>query len=379
MHSGPEALRHRFNAIASKKDMFETYLPAFEALVKEAHVEAVMGAYNRTNGEPCCGSKTLIRDILRGKWGFDGHFVSDCWAIADFHNNHHVTDTAPESAALAIKNGCDVNCGNTYLHMLTALQEGLVTEDDITTACERLFTTRMRLGLFDSDTPYDAIPYEANDCAQHHEVALEAARNSIVLLKNDGTLPLDMSKYHSIAVIGPNADSRLALIGNYHGTRVALRDADGCDSAGGWRHAHTVQRGLRQEARQERGPVGVQAGPPERGHDLLRACRAGDTAVGLDETLEGEEGDAGNAYFSGDKADLNLPAPQVELMRRVLDCGKPVVVVNFTGSAVDLRLAQDKAAAILQAWYPGALGGLAIMDVLTRARIAVGQAAGHVL
>ncbi len=365
VHSGPEALRHRFNAIASKKDMFETYLPAFEALVKEAHVEAVMGAYNRTNGEPCCGSKTLIRDILRGKWGFDGHFVSDCWAIADFHNNHHVTDTAPESAALAIKNGCDVNCGNTYLHMLTALQEGLVTEDDITTACERLFTTRMRLGLFDSDTPYDAIPYEANDCAQHHEVALEAARNSIVLLKNDGTLPLDMSKYHSIAVIGPNADSRLALIGNYHGTAsryVTLMDAIQLE-AGDTRILYSEGCDKKRDKSE-----GLSAYKLDRLSEAMTCCEHAELvilAVGLDETLEGEEGDAGNAYFSGDKADLNLPAPQVELMRRVLDCGKPVIVVNFTGSAVDLRLAQDKAAAILQAWYPGALGGLAIMDVLT--------------
>ena len=187
-----------------------------------------MGAYNRTNGEPCCGSKTLMRDILRGKWGFEGHYVSDCWAIADFHMYHHVTDTAPESAALAIKSGCDVNCGNTYLHILTALQEGLITEDDITTACERLFTTRIKLGLFDEHCEFDEIPYEQNDSPEHHKIAIEAAQKSIVLLKNDGTLPLDMTKYKSIAVIGPNADNRVALIGNYHGTAsryVTLLDA----------------------------------------------------------------------------------------------------------------------------------------------------------
>lgn len=365
VHSGPEAQRHTFNAEVSPKDLNETYLPAFEALVKEAHVEAVMGAYNRTNGEPCCGSKTLMRDILRGKWGFDGHYVSDCWAISDFHTHHHITDTAPESAALAIKNGCDVNCGNTYLHILTALQEGLITEDDITTACEHLFTTRIKLGLFDEDCPFDKIPFEQNDSAEHHEVALEAARKSIVLLKNDGVLPLDMSKYKSIAVIGPNADSRLSLIGNYHGTAsryVTLLDAiqmqsgdtrifvsEGCDKSKDKSEnlsAHALDRLSEAQACCEHAELVI-------------------LAVGLDETMEGEEGDASNAYFSGDKRDLKFPPQQQALMQRVLDCGKPVIVVNFTGSAMDLRLAQQKAAAVVQAWYPGALGGLAIMDVLT--------------
>ena len=148
VHSGPEALRHEFDAKANPKDMAETYLAAFEATVKEADVESVMGAYNRVNGEPACGSKALLKDTLRGKWGFQGHVVSDCWAIRDFHVNHKVTATAPESAALAIRNGCDLNCGNTYLHMMQAYQEGLVTEEQITTACVRLFTTRFLLGLF---------------------------------------------------------------------------------------------------------------------------------------------------------------------------------------------------------------------------------------
>ena len=151
VHSGPEGIRHEFDAKATLKDMYETYLPAFEALVKDAEVEAVMGAYNRTNGEPCCGSKTLITDILRGEWGFKGHFVSDCWAIRDFHEHHMVTDTPQESAAMAINNGCDLNCGNTYLHMLTAYKEGLVSEETITEAANRLFTTRYMLGLFEEN------------------------------------------------------------------------------------------------------------------------------------------------------------------------------------------------------------------------------------
>lgn len=178
VHSGPEAIRHSFDAVANPKDMNETYLPAFEAAVKEAKVESVMGAYNRVNGEPACGSKTLLVDILRNKWQFEGHVTSDCWAIRDFHEHHHVTDTAPESAALALKNGCDVNCGNTYLHMLTAYQEGLVTEEDITTACERMYTSRYLLGCFADDCEYDKIPYTANDTDENDALALEAAESA---------------------------------------------------------------------------------------------------------------------------------------------------------------------------------------------------------
>ena len=195
VHSGPEKLRHEFDAEVSEKDLRETYLAAFEALVKEAKVEAVMGAYNRFRGEPCCGSKLLLKKILRDEWGFDGHVVSDCWAISDFHLHHHVTATAPQSAAMAMEAGCDVNCGNTYLHILQAYQDGLVTEEQITRAAVRLMTTRMRLGLFDSDCEYDSIPYSENDSDAHAALALQAARESFVLLKNDGTLPLDMTKY----------------------------------------------------------------------------------------------------------------------------------------------------------------------------------------
>ena len=190
VHSGPEALRHEFDAKATAKDMEETYLPAFEALVKEADVEAVMGAYNRTNGEPCCGSKTLIQDVLRDKWQFKGHYVSDCWAIRDFHENHMVTSSAKESAAMALNAGCDLNCGNTYLHVLNAYEQGLISEETITESAVRLFTTRFLLGLFDG-SEYDEIPYETVECPEHIALAERATQESIVLLKNDGILPLD--------------------------------------------------------------------------------------------------------------------------------------------------------------------------------------------
>lgn len=363
VHSGPEDLRHEFNAEATPKDMEETYLPAFEALVKEAEVEAVMGAYNRTNGEPCCGSPTLIQKILREKWGFEGHYVSDCWAIRDFHEHHGVSNTARESAAMALKAGCDVNCGNTYLHLLGAYQDGLITEEDITTACERLMTTRFLLGLFEG-SEYDDIPYHVVACKEHRDLAVDAARKSAVLLKNDGILPLDKNKLTSIAVIGPNADSRASLYANYHGTasryvtvlegiqdyvgeQVRVFYSEGC-------HLHNDRvEGLAWEQ--------------DRVSEAIVSAENSDAVVlvvGLDETLEGEELDTGNMVGSGDKKDLMLPESQRELIKRVLEIGKPTIIVLMAGSAIDLCYEQEHANAILQAWYPGAEGGKAVADLL---------------
>ena len=364
VHSGPEAVRHKFDAKASKKDMRETYLPAFEKLVKDADVEGVMGAYNRTNGEPCCGSKTLMQDILRGEWGFDGYYVSDCWAVRDFHTNHMVTDTAEESAAMALKTGCDVNCGNTYLHMMKAYEQGLVSEEDITLAAERLFTTRFLLGLFD-ETEYDRIGYDRIECREHLALADRATAESVVLLKNDGILPLEKKRLKAVGVIGPNANSRAALIGNYHGTSSryitvleGIQDCMGEDvrvyySEGCHLFKDRVENlGLRQDRISEAVAVA-------RNSDVVILC------LGLDETLEGEEGDTGNSYASGDKVDLLLPEVQRELLEAVVATGKPVILVNMTGSAMDLRYAQEHCAAIVQAWYPGARGGRVVADILT--------------
>lgn len=364
VHSGPEAVRHKFDAKASKKDMRETYLPAFEKLVKDADVEGVMGAYNRTNGEPCCGSKTLMQDILRGEWGFDGYYVSDCWAVRDFHTNHMVTDTAEESAALALKTGCDVNCGNTYLHMMKAYEQGLVSEEDITLAAERLFTTRFMLGLFD-ETEYDEIGYDRIECREHLALADRATAESVVLLKNNGILPLEKKKLKAVGVIGPNANSRAALIGNYHGTSSryitvleGIQDCMGEDvrvyySEGCHLFKDRVENlGLRQDRISEAVAVA-------KNSDVVVLC------LGLDETLEGEEGDTGNSYASGDKVDLLLPEVQRELLEAVVAAGKPVILVNMTGSAMDLRYAQEHCAAIVQAWYPGARGGRVVADILT--------------
>lgn len=370
VHSGPEAERHHFNAEVSPKDLRETYLPAFEACVKEAKVESVMGAYNRVNGEPCCGSKTLLVDILRGEWGFEGHVVSDCWAVQDFHLHHKVTATAPESAALAVRNGCDLNCGSTFGNLLIALEEGLITEEEIDRSVTRLMITRMKLGMFDKEehVPYAQIPYDVNDCNEHRDLAREVAIRSMTLLKNDGILPLDLGKIKSIAVIGPNADSRKALMGNYYGTASkyvtvleGIRNICGNDV----RVFYSVGSPLADRYSENLSRMLGEG--PDRLSEAVSCAEKADVTVlclGLDETLEGEEGDQGNQYFSGDKEDLSLPKCQVELLEAVLATGKPVIVVVMAGSALDLRLADEKANAILQAWYPGEEGGNAVAAVL---------------
>jgi beta-glucosidase len=363
VHSGPEGERHNFNAEVSDKDLWETYLLAFEALVKEANVESVMGAYNAVRGEPCCGSKTLLIDILREKWGFKGHVVSDCWAIRDFHTNYMVAKTPAQSAALALKNGCDLNCGNTYLHVLQAHKEGLVTEEEITRSCERLMTTRIKLGMFD-ECEYDNISYLVNDCKEHHELAVEAARKSVVLLKNDGILPLDRNKLKTIAVIGPNANSREILKANYCGTAskyITLLEG--------------IQNSVSEETRvlysegchlfKDR--VEPLALPNDRISEAKAIASLSDLIIlclGLDADLEGEEGDTGNSYAAGDKPDLNLPGLQQNLLEEIVKVGKPVILLLSTGSAMAIDYAHENCSAILQTWYPGAHGGQAVAELL---------------
>ena len=364
VHSGPEALRHRFNAEATPKDMEETYLHAFEACIRDAKVEAVMGAYNRTNGEPCCGSKTLLVDTVRGRWGFEGHVVSDCWAIRDFHEGHMVTQTPAQSAALAMEMGCDLNCGNTYIHLMSAYAQGLVTEEQITRACERLFTTRYLLGIMGEGSEFDSIPYEVVECPEHLELAQEAARKSCVLLKNDGLLPLDPDKVGTIGVIGPNANSRIALIGNYHGTASRYTTVlEGIQNAMDG-HGRVLYSDGCHLFKDKTEPL---AWDDDRLSEAVIVAKRSDVVVlvlGLDETLEGEEGDTGNAAASGDKLDLLLPAPQRTLLSKVLELQKPTVVLLMAGSSIDLRDAQEKANAVLLTWYPGAGGGKAVADIL---------------
>lgn len=358
VHSGPEALRHEFDARVSRKELRESYLPAFEELVR-AGVGGVMGAYNRVNGEPACANTELM-EILREEWGFEGYFVSDCWAISDFHRHHRVTATFPESAALALNRGCDVNCGCSYLHLLEAYEEGLITEAEIDRAAVRLFTIRFALGMFDESEP-DRIPFTAIDSPEHNAVSLTAARESMVLLKNDGVLPLQKEKIKTLAVIGCSADSREALRGNYYGTAsryttflegirrkadgIRVLYAEGCD------FAKDRSEGL--------------ALPGDRLSEAVSAAEESDAVIlclGLNEHLEGEEGDTGNEYGSGDKETLLLPEPQRKLLSAVLDVGKPTVVILAAGSSVYLE--DQRMNALLCAWYAGPHGGTAAAEIL---------------
>ena len=363
VHSGPEDLRHEFDAVVSKKDLYETYLPAFQTVVEEGEVEAVMGAYNRTNGEPCCGSKTLIQDILRGKWNFKGHYVSDCWAIKDFHENHMVTSDAKHSAAMAINAGCDLNCGNTYLHILNAVQHGLVTEETITESVIRLYTTRFLLGLFD-ETEYDEIPYEMVEAKEHLVLSEKAARESFVLLKNNGILPLQKEKIKNIGVIGPNANSREALIGNYHGTSSEyITVLEGIQRYVGeevrvlYSEGSALSKDRVENLAQKHDRISEAQIVAEHS-DVVLLC------VGLNEFLEGEEGDEGNQYASGDKKDLQLPEPQRVLLEAIAKTNTPVVLCMMAGSDIDLSFAKEHFDAIIQLWYPGARGGKAAAEML---------------
>ncbi|MCM1047853.1 MAG: glycoside hydrolase family 3 C-terminal domain-containing protein [Clostridiales bacterium] len=367
VHSGPEDLRHEFNAKASKQDMYETYLPAFKACVQEAKVEAVMGAYNRTNGEPCCGSKTLLIDILRDEWGFKGHVVSDCWAIRDFHDGHGVTSGALESVALAVTNGCDLNCGNLFIYVKEAVEKGMIPQERVDEALVHLFTTRMKLGLFDEKgkTPYDDIPYTVVDSKPMQELNLKAAEKCIVLLKNaDNLLPLDKSKIKTIGIIGPNADNRKALIGNYEGTASRY---------------YTISEGIQEYVGDDirvlvsegchlyKDKISNLSAGSDRDSEIKAVCEASDVVVmclGLDAGLEGEEGDVSNQYASGDKRDLNLPGIQQEMLEIAYKCGKPIVLVLLSGSALAVGWADEHIPAIVQGWYPGAQGGRAIARVL---------------
>lgn len=223
VHSGPEPERHRFDAITSEQDLRETYLPAFEACVTEARAYSIMGAYNRYRGEACCASQKLLQEILRQEWGFAGYVVSDCGAIRDIFADHNIVATPEAAAAMAVIAGCDLNCGDMYRHLVPAVQQGLISEREITTAVSRLFKARFLLGMFDPPerVPYAQTPYEMNDCSAHRQLALQAARESMVLLKNDqNILPLSR-RLKAIAVVGPNANDIPVLLGNYEGTPSA--------------------------------------------------------------------------------------------------------------------------------------------------------------
>ncbi|WP_299553132.1 glycoside hydrolase family 3 C-terminal domain-containing protein [Seonamhaeicola sp.] len=360
VHSGPEELRHEFNAVVSKKDLYETYLPAFKALVQEANVEGVMGAYNRTLGEPCCGSPYLLQDILRDDWGFDGYIVSDCWAINDFHLYHKVTKTAEESSALALKSGININCGNAFNVLKSALDQGLITEALIDKRLEENLVTRFKLGLFDpvGSGPYDSLDASVVDSEAHRKIAREAAQKSIVLLKNkNNILPLDKN-IKTLYVVGPHASSEEVLLGNYYGltssTQTILDGIVGKVSPG---TSINYKYGM-LPFRDNVNPIDWSTGEAGK----AEACIA---VMGISALLEGEEGEAIASSEKGDRTKIKLPQNQIDYIKKIKSkTDKPLILVLTGGSPIAIPELHDIVDAVLFVWYPGEEGGNAVADII---------------
>lgn len=359
VHSGPESLRHGFNAVVSEKDLRETYLWAFKYCIDNAKPASVMGAYNAVNGEPATGGRRLMQDILYGEWKFDGYMVSDSGSVANSHLYHKYTKDEVESAAVALNNGCQMNIGDSYLLLPEAYERGLVSEETITKAVEKLFEARIRLGMFDDECEYNKIPYDVIECEEHRKINRKLAADSLVLLKNDGILPLKKQK--RIAVIGPNADDVSILLGNYSGTpsryTTLLRGIqEGCGDA-----EIIYAKGC---------DISKEIDYPFCYHPLNEAVIAAKRAdvvilcVGINPSFEGEENDAANSANCGDRDTLEIPEVQKKLIELVVSVGKPTVFVNVSGSCVNLEYADKNCNAVIQYFYPGAEGGAALADVL---------------
>ncbi len=365
VHSGPEATRHGFDVDVSDHDLHETYLPAFEWAVKEAGVVGVMGAYNRFRGQPCCANDTLMNDILFDRWGFDGYFVSDCGAIRDIWQHHHCADSLASAAALTLSHGCHLNCGDAYYHLMEAYDADLITEEQLTEAAVRVMSIRVQLGEFEEERPYTDIPFSKVECDEHRELNLQASRECMVLLKNEGILPLDVGAKQKIAVIGPNAMSEVALEGNYNGmSGEYITVAEGMRQVFG-RENVRVAKGSNIWVRKWNDCMGF-SNMINEGVAFASESDVTVLVLGLDCHIEGEENGMVSEFFeNGDKKLLGLPKTQVELAEAVCDVCDNVVVVVLAGSAVDLgENLTSHAKAIIHGWYPGALGGLAVAELL---------------
>ena len=370
VHSGPETTRHTVDVQISKHDEEDTYLPAFRAAITEGKAESVMCAYNRVNGQPACANTFLLQDTLRKAWKFNGYVVSDCDAVVDIFEGHHFAKSLAEAAADAIKTGMDNECADyitivkdmhDYQPFIDAVKQGLLTEADIDITLKRLFTARMRLGMFDPPTtvPYANTPESEIDSAPHRALALKTAQESMVLLKNDGALPL-REGVKKILVVGPLAESSEVLYGNYSGTPS---------------HAVTVLEGIRKQFPHSR--VSYESGTsflsekPTSGDPLIAAAKAARKAdvivavVGITSKLEGEEMKVDVPGFrGGDRTSLALPAEEEALLGALKGSGKPLVVVLMNGSALAVNWANEHANAIVDAWYSGEEGGTAIAQTL---------------
>ncbi len=495
VHSGPEFSRHRDNFDVSNKDLMETYLAAFEMTVKETKVKSVMCAYNRFRDKPCCGSDLLLQQLLRDRFGFDGYIVSDCGAINDFYEKtaHNYVETKAEAAGDGVRAGTDIECGRVYAALMEALEKGLVSNEEIDRSLKRLFKTRFELGMFDPDSmvKYTSIPYEVVGSKEHLKLTLETAKQSLVLLKNDGILPLKKNK--KIAVIGPNSNNQSVLLGNYFGQPIhpvtvleGIREsisaenvkyAEGCPIVPGMYANHIpVPSSLffhEENGEQKPGlvasyfdnnnlegepslketeanidkiyevsPIDQTIGgefsvkwegilipnqtgkydfdgvslkidgenPPEEGITLqkgksytieastsfkkawyanvirptarlawtrvdidlekeaLNVAKSSDIIIfcgGISSNLEGEEMPIEVDGFShGDRTSIKLPSIQKALLKKLKATGKPIVYVNFSGSAIALNWEENNVSAIVQAFYPGEAAGTVIAELL---------------
>ena len=372
VHSGPEKLRHEFDAVVTNYDLWNTYLPAFESLVVDADVEGVMGAYNRTNGDPCCAHPYLMQDVLRKKWGFDGYFVSDCWAIVDFHAGHKISENPIQAAALALNTGCNLNCGNTYPSLLESVKEGFTTEAEIDKNLKELFPTRFRLGLFDpiGTVPFDTIGLDVVRSKKHIDLSYEAASKAVVLLKNkDNTLPLDPD-LNTVFVTGPTAANAQALLANYYGVSDDLK---------------TIMEGVVANVSDHTAIRYVQGGLLDRVNvnpmdwyseeaaiaDVTIAC------MGITQLLEGEEGEAIASPSAGDREYVSLPPHQIEFLKLMRSKAKKLVVIITAGSAISIPEVAEMADAVVYAWYPGEQGGQAVGDLLFGKAVPFWKVARH--
>ncbi len=364
VHSGPEKYRHEFNAQSSFRDLYETYLPAFKALVQEADVRSVMGAYNRTNDEVCCASPTLLVDILKEQWGFEGYITTDCWALVDFFKGHNVCNTPEQAAALAANHGMNLNCGSVYgSALLNAVNQGLVSEDQIDELLLPLMLTRFELGLFDSceSVPFSDIDVDVVDSSKHLDLAYEAAVKSIVLLENkNNVLPLS-EDLNYIYLTGPNANNADALIGNYFGVSDHFTTfLEGLVSRVSPGVSVQYKQGVMID-KPNTNPIDWASGEGSVA-DVVVAC------VGLTWLIEGEEGEAIASAQGGDMYDNSIPEAQLEYLRKLRAVAdkaqKPLVVVVSGGCPVQLTEIRELSDALLFAWYPGQAGGYALADIV---------------
>ncbi len=358
VYSGPEKLRHQFNALASQQDLFSTYLPAFHAAV-DAGVAGVLCAYNAVNGEPCCANTFLLQDILRKRWDFNGYITSDCGAIADIYKGHDYAKDAEHAAAISLQRGVNLACGNTFRFLIDAVKDGLVSEETLDSSLAELLRIRFRLGMFDPEemNPYNDIPVSVINSPAHRKLARQAAEESIVMLKNNGVLPLknDLAQYY---ITGPTASSVYALMGNYYGVTDEYV---------------TVLEGIASHiapGSQLKYKPGILLSRPNANPEdwTTGAAKASDVTIvvmGLTGALEGEEGEAIASSTYGDRSNYNLPKNQIDFLRKLRkNNDKPIIAVITGGSPMNLAPVDSLADAVLLAWYPGEEGGNAIADII---------------